>query len=128
MDFPDILVRIMESESLTKLSLSQKESTSNDNVLDPLESVLSYDIFKNESVNPFIENQVIAYHNVGIEKSINFLVSYVFFLNFEGKSLTCLIQENEFGQNIDLFKNKLEKFAEDTKEEKSRFEILSFKM
>lgn len=109
--------------------MSQRESASNNNIVDPLDSVFNHKIFRNQAVNPFLEDEIIAYHNVGIEKSINFVISYVFFMNFEGRCADfAKLWDLEFGQRVDLFEEKLEKFARDTKDEKSRFELVSFKM
>ena len=84
-DFPDILVKTIASDSLLKIDSWQRGSIFNEDSLDPLDLAFKNAIFKQEGVNPFLENKVIAYHNEGIEKCFNFLINYVFFMNFEGK-------------------------------------------
>ena len=116
----------MAPESLSKIENWQRISNSNDEFIDPLDLAFKNSIFKLESVNPFLENKVIAYHNEGIEKCLNFLINYVFFLNFEGKKL--IFKDHEIGPKMDFYKNKLEKFATDTKDEKGTFKFFSFKM
>lgn len=80
-------MQVIPSERLAGLDALQRGSGFNEELTDPLELAFNYDIFRHESTNPFLAQKVIAYHNSGIVKCFNFVMNYVFFLNFEGECL-----------------------------------------
>lgn len=78
-------MQVNPSEKLAGLETFQRGSAYHEDVTDPLELTFSFDVFRHELTNPFLAQKVIAYHNSGIVKCLNFIINYVFFLNFEGE-------------------------------------------